>query len=48
MDDNSVYTTYTSYTLMQNESELNCWCLDACVHYILCCFCFCYEDEDED
>lgn len=45
MDNNSVYTTNTSYTL-QNESDLNCWCLDACVHYILCCFC--YEDDDED
>ena len=45
-DNNSYYTSNTSYTLIRVESDLNCWCLDAYIHYILCCFCCCDEDED--
>jgi len=41
-------TLYTSYTLMNVESDLRCTWLDTCIHYMFCCFCSCFCNEDDD
>jgi len=47
-DNNTEYTTNTSYTLIQVESDLRCTWLDTCIHYMFCCFCLCCYIEDDD
>jgi len=33
--------TYVYILLRNDESELNCRCLDKCFYYMFCCFCKC-------